>query len=280
MEHQSEKFSVQEPITSDVWVATRADGSQVVVKRFFNLVDNKSQTRRLGNEIKAGELLKDRKGIAQCLNYFEDLTLDCSFLVVKRIEGQDLFGTLEQRRFKPFEEGEVKDIARQLLDILEGVHSLGIAHLDIKLENVMLTPSTKKVTLIDFGLCEIASPSERVSSWVGSQDYASPEILTHKPFDPFISDIYSFGILLFTLLFGQLPFSFQNKSNNLILFKEQPQISWPSSSEVSAQAKNLISRMLENCPEDRITLANMRGHPLFLEMQSCTDAMELQSESS
>jgi len=267
MEHKSpflQKFSIQEKFTPDVWLATTDDGTEVVVKRVFNF-NNEKKTKNLRNEVRAGQLLKHREGVVQFLEHFEDPIFDCSFLVFKRIEGQDLFSFMEKTRFKPLKEDEVKTLAKQLLGILEDVHSAGIAHLDIKLENIMLTPSTNKLTLIDFGLCEIVSPSgsERVSSWVGSPDYASPEILMHRPYDPFLSDVYSFGIFLFTLLFGQLPFNFDDKANNLLVFKRQPAIEWPVASEVSVEARDLITEMLESCPVERISLEKMKKHPWF-----------------
>src|SRR5690348_16380329 len=85
----------------------------------------------------------------------------------------------------------------------------------------------------------------------------------HRPYDPFLADVYSFGIVLFTLLFGQLPFNFDAKANNLLVFKRQPAIEWPLASDVSMEVRSLLTKMLEGCPSERISLAQLKKHPWF-----------------
>ena len=82
---------------------------------------------------------------------------------------------------------------------------MNIVHRDLKAENILLTNS--KVTVIDFGFAEQIDPLEPLSmDRRGSAEYISPEIVMSNPYDPRKSDIWSLGVILFTLLTGSLPF--------------------------------------------------------------------------
>jgi serine kinase len=121
---------------------------------------------------------------------------------------------------------------RQILSALEYCHTQGVAHRDLKCENILLD-NTFTVKLIDFGFAkcmkdtpklpneekleaifaEKASIAKRQpkdanlsETYCGSYAYASPEILKGMPYDPFMSDVWAVGCVLFAMVFGRLPF--------------------------------------------------------------------------
>lgn len=120
---------------------------------------------------------------------------------------------------------------RQIVAAVEYCHSQGICHRDIKCENILLD-SNMNVKLIDFGFARsfkksskavtaigsVAPPQQsstlsnserqpRVSeTYCGSYAYASPEILKGTPYDPFQSDVWAMGCVLYAMVFGRLPF--------------------------------------------------------------------------
>jgi hypothetical protein len=118
----------------------------------------------------------------------------------------------------PVNETQGRQLFLQLLDALEFIQSKGIFHRDISLENVLLIRQTNQILLIDFGMClqislydstSPASTSPRPYLLPplpakGKKSYMAPEIIAEStPFNGFKSDIWSLGILLFTMLTGK-----------------------------------------------------------------------------
>ena len=88
------------------------------------------------------------------------------------------------------------------------MHSYGIVHRDIKLQNIMMTNNSDGAfpKLVDFGFAKIIGPDEELNEHYGSRGYTSPEILCKKPYR-FESDIWSLGVLLYTMFAAALPFA-------------------------------------------------------------------------
>lgn len=106
----------------------------------------------------------------------------------------------------------VRYYALQMLDALEQVHDLGFVHRDLKLENLLLFEKGSVLKLCDFGCClpnfnKISSKDKKQESvYAGTDFYIAPEVQRHEGFDE-KSDIFSFGVCLYILAFGCLPFT-------------------------------------------------------------------------
>jgi len=206
----------------------------------------------IDNEISAGLHLR-HSGIVKLLNNFEEGGY--VHLVLEYIQGMDLFEFLEMRQFQPIKESLVKDLFRQIATIVNYFHKKGFVHRDLKLENIMLLPS-QKVKIIDFGLCAHAPCNSTLDSYVGSVEYASPEVLERKPYNACKAEVWSLGVLLFALLYGQFPFSSFDREN-----KFRVELCFPFDLKISSLVKDLILHILVPNPENRFDLKDVLAHP-------------------
>ncbi len=99
------------------------------------------------------------------------------------MQGADLFDYLQARDFN-LGEDRVKEIAWQLVSGIKYLHSYGIVHRDLKLENIMMTDTTNKSVpkLVDFGLAKMIGPHEKAEEPFGTLGYVAPEILNKQPY--------------------------------------------------------------------------------------------------
>lgn len=135
--------------------------------------------------------------------YAIEETEDEMFIVMELINGKEL---REIIAVKPIEENEIINIANQIAEGLKVAHNRGIVHSDIKSSNIMIREDGK-IKIMDFGLAKIGldDKSSSVDSTSGTIAYMSPEQVTGDPVDQ-RSDIWSFGVVLYELLTGEMPF--------------------------------------------------------------------------
>lgn len=141
------------------------------------------------------------KNIVKILDYgtFED----SYYIAYEYIEGITLDKYIKQ---KSLTVPEIENIAIQILEGLSYAHSKNIVHRDIKPSNIMIEDGTVKI--LDFGIAkqELASTVTKTGLFMGSPHYVSPEQIEGRGID-YRSDIYSFGVVLYEIIEGKVPFS-------------------------------------------------------------------------
>ncbi|MGA9405805.1 MAG: protein kinase [Bacteroidota bacterium] len=169
------------------------------------------------------------------------------FISMEYIEG----GTLREK--VPFAKtDDAITIAIQIGDALQEAHAKGIVHRDIKADNIMLT-SKGQAKVMDFGLAKLKGVMKltRTSSTVGTLGYMAPEQIQGGEVDQ-RSDIFSFGVLLFEMLTGKLPFRGEHEAAMVYsIVNEDPQDITQLLPDLSPIVVNLIQRCLEKDPNDR-----------------------------
>ena len=143
------------------------------------------------------------------------------------------------------------------------MHSFGIVHRDIKLENVMMTDNSDSAVpkLIDLGLARFLGPTETATEPYGSLGYVAPEVLKERPYS-FQCDAWSLGCLTYALLSGSLPYDHNTKSETIRLTLEAPlEFDLPCWTAVSLLAKNFITGLLDRDPSQRLKIENAINHP-------------------
>ena len=203
--------------------------------------------------------------IISLLDLFENS--DYYFMVLEYMQGADLFDYLQSRDFN-LGEDRVKEIALQLAAGIKYLHSYGIVHRDLKLENVMMTDSTNKSVpkLVDFGLAKMIGPSEKAEEPFGTLGYVAPEILNKQPYTN-QCDLWSLGCILYALLCSSLPFDHDSQKETIRMTCEDPvKFDSPQWKYYSRSCIDCISKLLIKKPEERMTLGQMIKHPWFAKM--------------
>ncbi len=138
---------------------------------------------------------------------------DETFFVMECIDGQELKNRI---RSAPLSVDEVVGVGIQIAEGLQAAHRKGIVHRDIKSSNIMLT-SDGSVKIMDFGLAKVRGGSQvtKAGSTLGTVAYMSPEQARGEEVDH-RSDLWSFGIVLYEMLSGQMPFA--NEYEHAIIY--------------------------------------------------------------
>jgi serine/threonine protein kinase len=205
------------------------------------------------------------------LTYFFQ-TAERLYFITPFIKGGDLFHKLKADGF--LKEDLAKFYAAQIAVALQHLHDLGIAYRDLKPENVLIDEDGY-IKLCDFGASVVLRGTEKENNFAGSPEYASPEMITYEG-HTFMTDWWSFGIIIYEMLYGNTPF-FNMDKNRMYDLITTGSISYPKTItfdgeekprnyKVSEDAKNLINKLLEKDPGTRLGrkgLDEIKKHPFF-----------------
>jgi len=233
-----------------------ASGKQHAVKCINKL--STANTARLKRELLILKRL-DHPSIVRIYGIYE--AFDNIYIACEMCKGGEVFDQIVARG--GFGEAETMLIMKQILSALAYIHARKIMHRDIKPENLLLKSADDlRVTLIDWGFAVKYDPKVKNSSIVGTPYYISPEVLAGKY--AMECDVWSAGVLMYILLCASPPFNGAN-NEKILASVRAAQFSFNKSvwNNVSALAKNLISKMLTFDPEKRITASQALNHGWF-----------------
>lgn len=146
---------------------------------------------------------------------------------------------------------------REIVYGLDFLHTHNICHRDIKPENILLS-SCYNVKIADFGFARFLKSNAAETS-CGSPHYAAPEVIKAQPYDGKAADVWSVGVVLYTLLTGRRPF--EDKSvKNLLQKIKNADYQMP---DLPPDVQDIIAKMLTVNPSERITISEIKKHPAF-----------------
>ncbi|KAK8887599.1 hypothetical protein M9Y10_038650 [Tritrichomonas musculus] len=173
------------------------------------------------------------------------------------------------------DESQAKHYFFQIMSAIKYIHQLGIAHRDIKLENILITEN-KNVKLTDFGLCKRINGNSPLLTTCGTLAYAAPEIISEKPYDGMKADIWSSGIVLYAMICCHFPWTIQTDLPQEAMMHEtvrqilEGQVEIPDG--ITFELQNLLSNLLNNDPEMRPSAEEIINHPWFEGMEETIDS--------
>jgi serine/threonine protein kinase len=176
------------------------------------------------------------------------------YLIMEYCKGKELYEHIVKN--KVLQENEACHYFYQLICAVEYLHKNNIVHRDIKPENIIINEE-KEIKLIDFGLSNFYIKNEMLKTSCGSPCYAAPEMICGKKYNCLPVDIWSCGIILFTMVCGYLPF--EDRDTNT-LYKKIVDGRFVLPSNVSDGFKDLIKKILVVDPNKRYTLSQIKAH--------------------
>ncbi|KAL4333434.1 hypothetical protein GQ457_07G043110 [Hibiscus cannabinus] len=211
---------------------------------------NKEDIEDVRREVQIMHHLTGQSNIVELKGAYEDK--HSVHLVMELCAGGELFDRIIAKGH--YTERAAASLLRTVVQIVHTCHSMGVIHRDLKPENFLLLNKEEDSPLkaTDFGLSVFYKSGEEFKEIVGSAYYIAPEVLKRK-YGP-EADIWSIGVMLYIFLSGVPPFWAESENGifNSILrghidFTSDP---WPS---ISPQAKELVKKMLNMDPKQRLT---------------------------
>jgi len=183
------------------------------------------------------------------------------YMVQELLYGGDLLEALLTRG--RFSEVEAANVIRQVANACEYMHKEGVAHRDLKLDNIVYRyKECTSVCVIDFGLAQFATwKGELMKEACGTPGYVAPEILKLQGYDCKV-DLWSLGVILYILLCGFPPFVDRDRGalSDKIKAGSFSFIS-PHWDGISSGAKDCVEKLLEVNPKRRLSATAILNHP-------------------
>lgn len=264
---EENRYPIPDKVGDYVFRGTVGEGAFSLVKLVFNektseffackiipkkRIKSEDLMARFESEIRINQQMH-HPGIVQIVDLLQD---DLNFYIFMEFcPNGEIFGYIVERN--RLEEDEAKKFFVEIAEALRHIHSLNVAHRDLKPENLLLDLNVH-VKISDFGLSRFVSSNGMVETPCGSPCYASPECLSGEAYNGKGSDIWSFGVILFAMVTGQLPWT---KRNQAQLFAQIRQGQYVIPKYLSRECRDIIAGMLTVDVKKRLTLEQLSNHP-------------------
>uniref|UniRef100_A0A8D0PX38 non-specific serine/threonine protein kinase n=1 Tax=Sus scrofa TaxID=9823 RepID=A0A8D0PX38_PIG len=211
--------------------------------------------------------------IVRIVDVYENLYAGrkCLLIVMECLDGGELFSRIQDRGDQAFTEREASEIMKSIGEAIQYLHSINIAHRDVKPENLLYTSKRPNaiLKLTDFGFAKETTSHNSLTTPCYTPYYVAPEVLGPEKYDK-SCDMWSLGVIMYILLCGYPPFYSNHglaispgmKSRIRMGQYEFPNPEW---SEVSEEVKMLIRNLLKTEPTQRMTITEFMNHPWIMQ---------------
>ncbi|KAG8449279.1 hypothetical protein GDO86_016084 [Hymenochirus boettgeri] len=220
-------------------------GREVAIKIIDKTQLNPTSLQKLFREVRIMKIL-NHPNIVKLFEVIE--TEKTLYLVMEYASGGEVFDYLVAHgRMK---EKEARAKFRQIVSAVQYCHQKHIVHRDLKAENLLLD-ADMNIKIADFGFSNAFTVGNKLDTFCGSPPYAAPELFQGKKYDGPEVDVWSLGVILYTLVSGSLPFDGQNlKELRERVLRGKYRIPF----YMSTDCENLLKRFLVLNPSKRGTL--------------------------
>ncbi|XP_031437413.1 MAP/microtubule affinity-regulating kinase 3 isoform X3 [Clupea harengus] len=220
-------------------------GREVAIKIIDKTQLNPTSLQKLFREVRIMKIL-NHPNIVKLFEVIE--TEKTLYLIMEYASGGEVFDYLVAHgRMK---EKEARAKFRQIVSAVQYCHQKRIVHRDLKAENLLLD-ADMNIKIADFGFSNEFTVGNKLDTFCGSPPYAAPELFQGKKYDGPEVDVWSLGVILYTLVSGSLPFDGQNlKELRERVLRGKYRIPF----YMSTDCENLLKRFLVLNPSKRGTL--------------------------
>lgn len=228
----------------------RSTGEQFAIKYIRkSKIHDEHDLNRIRREIKIMSSLR-HPHIIQVHEVFENK--DKIILVMESADGGELYDYINNRHLT---EKDARRVFRQIVSAVKFCHQNGIVHRDLKLENILLDHDNN-AKIADFGLSNFYNHTDMLKTYCGSPLYASPEIVNGSPYYGPEVDCWSLGVVLYTLVYGTMPFD----GSNFKRLRTQITSGDYYEPDNPSEAAGLIRHLLTVNPAKRATINDIVSH--------------------
>jgi len=232
----------------------RSTGHVYAVKIFYKDKLSYRAYKRIFIEAEIMNKLSDCNRIVKIKKLFEEKDKVCLFM--EYLPSGDLATLIESRHLQRLSEIDARKYFIQIIEGVEYAHKKNIVHRDLKLENILLNEDCE-IIIIDWGFGAYWKYGTKLDTSCGTLYYASPEILSGQEYTGPEIDVYSLGVVLFTMITGRFPYMGASTSETIQQII-QGNLVFPS--YIPADLVDLLTCMMAVNPLHRITLNEVFNH--------------------
>ena len=251
--------------TSTVYLVKSIKNEEIFAAKVYN-----EPSKSYLNEIEILKRLSSLNcpNIIKLISYGEDYIIingipekeKKQYILLDYLPNKDLYFYISNLKEK--NESNIKTLFYKIVKAVEQCHNNGVCHRDLKLDNIMLDKNNEPV-LCDFGVAGlIENNSGKLTEFVGTKMYMAPEILRNKPYSGIKCDIFSLGVILFTLMFHKFGFGKASTTDDFykLIRKKKFNQYWEEIgiiigkekvNNISKEFKELYFKMVAYSPDDR-----------------------------
>jgi serine/threonine protein kinase len=271
--------------TADVYLVKEANHDDVyaakVLKKHSDLFDKEIKilnTLKTANNPYIVNIINSGEGLVKKKNHEDTIH---QYLVLQYASKGELFDYIYHAK-AGLSERHAKVVFAKILKGVEACHNSGICHRDLKMQNILVDQNFAP-KICDFGFA--TQNNDHLDEYLGTRNYASPEILRNKPYDGFKADIFSLGVVLLTLTTCKIGFVESTKFDpyyRLIMTKHFEKYWAAVSSQItgiSDELKNLFIKMVSFRPSDRPSIKEILEGEWMKEIREMNDEQLAQLEN-